>query len=230
MLKKIIIALFLAIAIMGTVMLYQNFKNTESYGTIIILNGPSSVGKSSIQKAVQALFHVPYLKMGLDDLAFLPTSYISVNGPVAPADQGIWLGKTQQDGHPVITIHYGPIGQKMIAGIHRTFAAFAQTGNNIIVDYILYDRDWLQDLVTVLKDYKVYFIGVHAPLEIIEAREQQRGNRLLGHARSHYDTVHKGLIYDLEIDSSQITPAAAALLIQKYIVEHPEPRAFKKNI
>ncbi len=198
-------------------------------GTIIILNGPSSVGKSSIQKKVQELFEQPYLRMGLDDLAFLPARYISVNGPVPPANQGIWLDTTQQDGHQIVTIHYGEVAQKMMKGIHRTFAAFATAGNNIVVDYILYDPAWLADLIDVLKGYKVYFIGVNAPLSVIEEREQQRGNRLFGHARSHYDTVHKGLVYDLEIDSSVLTPEESALAIKEFIAEFPNPQAFKKN-
>lgn len=204
-------------------------KKSATPGTIIILNGPSSVGKSSIQKKVQELFPKPYLRMGLDDLAFLPPRYISVKGPVSPADQGIWLDTTQENGHQIVTIHYGEVAQKMMKGIHRTFSAFAEAGNNIVVDYILYDPAWMADLVNVLKRYKVYFIGVNAPLSIIEEREQKRGNRLVGHSRSHYATVHKGLVYDLEIDSSKLTPEESALVIQKFIEEHPNPQAFKKN-
>lgn len=206
----------------------QGFTPCNS-GTIIILNGPSSVGKSSIQKKIQKLFEQPYLRMGLDDLAFLPIRYISVNGPIPPADQGIWLDTTQKDGHQVVTIHYGVVAQAMMKGIHRTFASFAAAGNNIVVDYILYDPAWLADLVHTLKGLTVYFIGVNAPLSVIEEREKQRGNRLFGHARSHYNTVHKGLVYDLEIDSSSLTPEESALAIKKFIEECPYPKAFNKN-
>ena len=204
-------------------------KDYSKYGTIIILNGPSSVGKSSIQKKVQELFQKPFLRMGLDDLAFLPERYISTKGPISPADSGIWLETTQQSEYPVTTIHYGDVAQKMIKGINRTFAAFAIAGNNIVVDYILYDHSWLTDLKHVLKKFKVYFIGVHAPLEVIEEREKKRGSRLLGHTRSHYDTVHKNIIYDLEIDTSKLTPEQAAIVIQKYIEKNPNPQAFQKN-
>lgn len=226
-----ILIVMIMLSVVGFLLMTRFWKphKRETLGTIIILNGPSSVGKSGIQKKVQELFTKPYLRMGLDDLAFLPPQYISINGPVPPADQGIWLEATQKDGHQVVIIHYGEVGQKMIKGIHRTCAAFASAGNNIIVDYILYDPAWLADLVTVLEDFTVYFIGVHAPLSVVEEREQQRGNRLLGHARSHYDTVHEGLIYDLDIDSSQLTPEESALVIQAYIEKHPNPQAFKKN-
>lgn len=205
-------------------------KTTQAnFGTIIILNGPSSVGKSTIQKAVQANFDKPYLRMGLDDLAFLPPQYISINGPVSPADQGIWLDTIQKDGKQIVSIHYGTAGQRMIKGIHRTFGAFASTGNNIVVDYILYDRAWLADLVQTLKGYKVYFIGVNAPLDLIEQREKERGNRLLGHSRSHYYDVHQGLLYDLEIDSSELNAQQAADAIKHFIDNNPDPKAFRTN-
>lgn len=218
---------FLGIVLGGLFFLKREQKLS---GTIIILNGPSSVGKSTIQKKVQEIFQEPYLRMGLDDLAFLPMRYISINGPVPPADQGIWLETIQQDGHPIVIIHYGKEAQKMMKGIHRTFAAFALTGNNIIVDYIVYDPCWIADLTQVLKNFKVYFIGVHAPLEVIEKREKERGNRLLGHARSHYDTVHKNLMYDLEIDTSKLTPEESAFVIKQYIELHSDPMAFKQLI
>ncbi|MDR3646871.1 MAG: AAA family ATPase [Candidatus Babeliales bacterium] len=227
---KFIQKIIILFALIITLVIYMLHTSTKiKHGTVIILNGTSSVGKSTIQKKVQELFNEPYLRMGLDDLAFLPDNYISINGPVAPADKGIYLETKEIGGHKVVYINYGEVAQKMMRGIHRTFAAFASSGNNIIIDYILYDPMWLKDLTNVLKDYKVYFIGVHSPLEIIEQREKERGNRLLGHARSHYNTVHKNLIYDLELDSSKLTPEESALEIKKYIAENPKPLAFKKN-
>ena len=215
--------------VIGIFFLTKRKNNDSQYGTIILFNGPSSVGKSSIQKKIQELFQKPYLRMGLDDLAFLPERYISTKGSIPPADSGIWLETTQQDGYPVTTIHYGEVAQKMIKGINRTFAAFAVAGNNIVVDYILYDHLWLTDLKHVLKNFKVYFIGIHAPLAVIEEREKKRGNRLLGHARSHYGSVHKNVVYDFEIDTSKLTPEQAAILIQEFIEQNPSPQAFKKN-
>lgn len=225
--KKIALILILLLGAMFFYFAYYRVNATATSGTIIILNGPSSVGKSSIQKELQELFTEPYLSMGFDNLAFLPTRFISINGPVPPADQGIYLETTTQNGHQIVTIHYGGYAQKMVKGIHRTFAAFASVGNNIIVDYILYDSAWLKDLAHVLKDYNVYWIGVNAPLEIIEEREKQRGNRLLGHARSHYHTVHGPQIYDLMIDNTNLTPKQSAQIIKDYVTNH-KPQALRK--
>lgn len=41
-----------------------------------------------------------------------------------------------------------------------------------------------------------------APLDVLEAREHARGDRLIGLARCQYGRVHRGMIYDLEIDTA----------------------------
>lgn len=39
-----------------------------SPGTVIVLNGPSAVGKFSIQREIQDSFEEPYLAIGIDQL------------------------------------------------------------------------------------------------------------------------------------------------------------------
>ncbi len=225
--KKILIILSI-ICTLG-LFAFHKYKQTITYptSTIIILNGPSSVGKSSIQKELQNILEEPYLAMGFDNLAFLPPRFVSINGPTPPANEGIYLETSQENEHQIVTIHYGKYAQNMVRGIHRTFAAFASTDNNIIVDYILYDPSWLKDLVHVLKNFNVYWIGITAPLGIIEEREKQSGNRLLGHSRSHYATVHGPKIYDLMIDNSNLSPLQVAENIKEHIAKN-KPKAFTK--
>jgi chloramphenicol 3-O phosphotransferase len=54
-----------------------------------------------------------------------------------------------------------------------------------------------------------------APLDVLEAREAQRADRLPGLARWQYDRVHKGIRYDLEVDASVLTPLECARRIQQ---------------
>ncbi|MGK5595448.1 MAG: phosphotransferase-like protein [Parachlamydiaceae bacterium] len=54
-----------------------------------------------------------------------------------------------------------------------------------------------------MKDYKVIWISLKAPLDILEAREKKRGNRMQGSARAQYFQVHKDVIYDQEFDTSK---------------------------
>ena len=85
--------------------------------------------------------------------------------------------------------------------MHRAIAAYANTGNNVVVDYIKYEPEWLPDIQNALHGIKVIWVGVTANLESIEQREKKRGTSPEGHARSHYHTVHQGITYDLMINT-----------------------------
>jgi chloramphenicol 3-O phosphotransferase len=122
-----------------------------------------------------------------------------------------------QDGNSIVPLKIGPAGHKIIFGMHRAIAAYAKAGNNLIVDYIQYDPCWRRDLEQALKGIQVYYVKVDAPLSVIEEREKARNTSPVGHARSHYGTVHQGMVYDLEIDSSKMIPEESAALILRTI-------------
>ena len=58
--------------------------------------------------------------------------------------------------------------------------------------------------------HEVHFVGLFAPLDVLEARERQRRDRLIGLARWQYHRVHSGIAYDLELDTSIASPQACA--------------------
>ena len=72
----------------------------------------------------------------------------------------------------------------------------------MIVDHIIENEVWLNDLVVLLSRFDVYFVGVHCPLPILEQRERERGDRAIGEAKMDFETVHKLSGYDFEIDST----------------------------
>ena len=49
-------------------MYYSQLWMQPKSGKVIILNGPSAAGKSSLQRSIQRLASVPYLSVGIDDL------------------------------------------------------------------------------------------------------------------------------------------------------------------
>lgn len=212
------------------------FLNGE--GTVIILNGPSASGKTSIQKEIQMQAEPLFLKMGIDNLfdAPLPEPDISNFEKTREIKQytndhtfirGIEL-KTDAEGHQIVPLEIGPAGDKVIFGMHGAIKAYAKVGNNVVVDYILYKPEWLPDLVSNLKGMNVYLIGIKAPLSVLEEREKKRGTSPVGHARSHYDQVHKGMVYDLELDVSKLTPQQSAEQILEFVKTHPNPTALKQ--
>lgn len=185
---------------------------------VIILNGPSASGKSSIQKALQAKLAEPFLAMGLDSMfcAMLPQRYFTGQ---QPDERDVCWGESSldSDGSPVFTLRLGPKGRRIFLGMHGAIAAFARAGCSVIVDYILYMPDLLPELVAALDGIQAYFVGVRIPLAVLEDREKARATSPLGHARSHYTTVHAHGGYDLEVDTSTMTPDACAAAIIEHI-------------
>ena len=67
---------------------------------------------------------------------------------------------------------------------------------------------WLDGYLHELAAVDVVFVGVTAPLEVIEEREVARGDRFPRQARGHYDVVHHDDIYDVKVDTSVLSPDA----------------------
>jgi chloramphenicol 3-O-phosphotransferase len=108
-------------------------NKSQSYGTVIILNGPSAVGKSSIVKAFQEKQTTPWLGMGIDTLFVAVVPMKCLLDPSYNVMQGF---ATEDEQGKLFTVHFKSEGQKIIKGMHRAIAAYAHMGNNIIVDYI----------------------------------------------------------------------------------------------
>ena len=70
------------------------------------------------------------------------------------------------------------------------------------------------EYVGLLSEFHLFFVGVLAPLHVLEARERQRGDRMIGLARWQYARVHEGMKYDLEVDTSSANPTECAELIK----------------
>lgn len=231
--KKIIFT-FLLFCTIGLIFLkYDFFKKT---GRIILLNGPSTAGKSSLKKALQQKLSTPYLNLGIDTLfiGVLPERFVT--GPAEPHDidhAEIMAGAVSFDnkGNRIFTLTIGEQGDKIIYGMHRAIAAYAKEGNNCIVDYITYKDEWIENLCDQLKELTVYTVGIDLPLETLEEREQNRNiPAIIGHARSHWKSVHtlfkKKNGYDLILNDEKLSPHQAAQQILDHMNKDPHPKGF----
>lgn len=186
-----------------------------SAGNIIVLNGASSSGKTSIVRALQGVLPEPYLDAGLDKfLWMLPGRYL--NRP-------LWDDVLGQG----LVTKAGPIGHRLISGMHHAIAALSRAGNHVIADHALVDPLWVSECATLFGDLPALLIGIRCPLEVLEQREKGRQERTPGQARAQFDLVHAHGIYDLEVDTSVSSPEQCALAIKKRLQEGPPPRAFK---
>jgi chloramphenicol 3-O phosphotransferase len=171
--------------------------------TVILLNGVGSAGKSSIAKALQTITAEPFLHVAMDAfLDMMPVRYWD-------HPDGVTFETIQQDGRPSVVIHSGPVADRILRGMRQSVAAMARTGNNLIIDDVLIESE-MAEYAAVLADFPFRTVGVFAPLDVLEARERERGDRLIGLARWQYDRVHHGKRYDLELDTSKATAMECA--------------------
>jgi len=175
----------------------------QQAGRIVVLNGIGSVGKSSVAKALQGLITEPFLHVQMDAfLDMLPAVY--QDHPDAFSYE-----TNYEEGKPLVAIRGGPLGERLMRGMIKAIAAMAAEGNSMIVDEVMDGGKW-QSYAAALSKFKVRVVGLFAPLEVLEARERARGDRMIGLARWQYGRVHKGMKYDREIDTATATPQECA--------------------
>lgn len=175
---------------------------------IVLLNGVGSAGKGSIAKALQTITTEPFLHVEMDAfLEMLPEA--SFGHP-----DGLTFETVQEDGKPSVVIRTGPVAERAFRGMRHAVAAMAAQGNNLIVDDVLLGSE-KAEYAELLSAFDLFLVGVFAPLDVLEARERRRGDRLVGLARWQYDRVHKDMTYDLEVDTGSARPMECADLIKQ---------------
>jgi chloramphenicol 3-O phosphotransferase len=175
---------------------------------IIILNGVGSVGKSATAHALQAVAARPFLHVTMD--AFLDMVPEKLFGQ----PDGLVFETVRDKCKPCIVIRSGPVVEQAMRGMRHAVAAMAAQGNNLIVDEVMLDATKAKVYRALLSPFDVRFVGLFAPLAVLEARELARGDRAIGLARWQFDRVHQGITYDLEIDTALATPLECARMIR----------------
>ena len=175
---------------------------------VVILNGVSSVGKTSIAKALQRIAAEPFLNVSMDAfLDMLPER--TLNHP-----DGITFEAVYGASRPTVAVRTGPVVERALTGMRHAVSALADRGNNLIVDEVMFGAVEEEEYRRLLQPFDVLFVGIFASLEVIEERERLRGDREIGLARWQFDLVHRDRAYDLRVDTTHMTPDAAALKIK----------------
>ncbi len=174
---------------------------------VIVLNGASSSGKSSIARALQALLPLPFLSFGVD-------TFVDALPPTSPTEQqGISIA---EDG--VVTVDEG--FRRLEDGWYQGLAAIARAGVGVIVDEVFLGGGTGQKrLGAVLDGLAVAWIGVRCDLDVAIAREAVRPDRPRGMAESQASVVHDGMHYDLEVDTTATSAQECARRIVDVLAE-----------
>lgn len=187
---------------------------------IILLNGSSSAGKSTLARALQRRLAPQPVVMSLDAFVFgqLPPTWHDT-------PHGVYFSK-DRDG--AVSINLGPGGRAMVRAFHRSVAVMADCGLTVIVDDVLFEPWLLLDWLEASAGREVYFIGVHCELGEAERREIARGDRQPGQIRSHFEQVHAHAEYDFTVDTTDTEPRVCAQQILAALEHRPGTRAFER--
>lgn len=189
---------------------------------IVVLNGTSSSGKSTLAKALQRALPDPYLHLGIDTVVFaLPGRWL--NPP-------LWHEVfTYRGADPELEITAGPLGDRLVTALHRMVASVAAEGWGVLVDHVLLDRGWVADAGTAFRPHPVLSVGVRCPLDVVVRRERDRRDRTIGQARAQFDVVHRYARYDVQVDTSTADPETCAAVVVDAMARHDGTSALTEH-
>ncbi len=196
----------------------------SSPGRIILLNGSSSSGKTTLARTLQRVLRDPWQHVALDQFRDgLPGRFRGLNSPPGtPGAQGLNVVPVDLGGQRVTEIRFGDFGEAVLRAMRRTVAELAQQSVNVVVDDLLFKPAYLDDYRDTLAGLEVWFVGVRCALDVVEAREVLRPGRFPGTASSHFKSVHAhGLAYDIEVDTGANDPNTCAQQIMQRLDSPP---------
>ena len=179
--------------------------------TIILLNGVGSAGKGSIARALQRREPL-WLNLGVD----------------------AWMAMSPERLRPGIGLRPGgerpelePMVQRLYAGLFDAIAAAARAGLDVVSDLGIHDGysrplGIVEDAKRRLHGLPVLWVGVRCPIDVIMARRNAdprgghyaAGDTVPPPVMRWQEAVHRSMAYDLELDSSAMTPEQCADAIE----------------
>jgi len=160
----------------------------------IILNGTSSSGKTTIANGFLVQSDTPYTFLSLDNHIH---ALIKAYGERYPE-----LNDADGNFAPGI---FEILLPNFIFTFHDTIKAYLEAGKKIIVDHVLQESAWRDDLLLKIEPYNISIVGVYCSLEEIEKREKQRGDRQIGMARYQFERVHENMDYVIKIETDKMS-------------------------
>jgi chloramphenicol 3-O phosphotransferase len=159
--------------------------------TVVVLNGTSSSGKTSIARAFQEIAPSVFLNFSIDSILLaLPASAIA----------------RLQASTDIADVGYPRLVQAFYACVRQ----LADLGHDLVIDHAVISQAEAEMLLAATHSHRIFKVGLDCPLNVLTEREQQRGDRRIGLAAAQFDRIHQWLDYDLMIDTSRHTPEESA--------------------
>lgn len=181
----------------GYIHLYWGIENRDQpqpllprQGRVILLNGASSAGKSTLARTLHRLMEEDSMIFSMDD-------YLAMSrGRHENA-----LDAVRETGLP------------FIESFHASIAEAARKGALVIVDHVIGESArWLRDLLNRLSGIPCALIKVDCREDILLERERNRTDRTPdpAHAERQHGSIHQHFPHDFSIDTSEATPRECA--------------------
>jgi chloramphenicol 3-O phosphotransferase len=170
---------------------------------VLLLNGGSSAGKTTLARRLQEVLPGCWLRVGVDTL-------IDALSPKLLGPEGLELAV---DGSVGVGPAFAEVEQQWRAGV----AAMAKAGAHLLVEDNLVSgpisqRRWRE----ALRGLAAGWIGVRCPPHVAAARERDRGDRIAGMAASQSGAVHRGIDYDLVVDTGATSSEELARTVRDH--------------
>lgn len=193
-------------------------------GRVVILNGAPRSGKSSIARSLQQ--SCAWISFGVDAAIAMTPEHLRPGIGLRPGDE-----------RPELE----PFVQQFYGALFGAIAAMAREGLDVVSDLGIhqsYSRPLgiLADAAQRLAGLEVLLVGVRCPIDTIMARrnaDPQGGHYAAGDGVPEpvgrwQGAVHVPGLYDLELDTSLLTPEDCAAEIQRVLAFPPTPSAFER--
>ena len=152
---------------------------------VLLLNGPSSAGKSSIAKVLRQLLR----DSGTDAVILSLDDYLQMS-----ASEPIW----EDDVFAIMPRMCGDI------------LAALQADKTRIVDHVITSPRIYHALLEAITGFQMKTVLVSCAVETLRRREAERGDRCVGSAEASLRYLYPQTGYDLCVDSGEAAPAGLA--------------------
>ena len=200
---------------------------------LLLINGTSSTGKTTLARALQDHWSTPMIYLGLDawvtstlaEKYWEPATTLDAIKTDPFVRQGThFLAPNSPDNpSPWPQIASGLVSDTVVFMLHDTAFAFLAKGMSVVLDTVFLKAAWRDDFLTKAEQQACCLIQMTASEEILTMREQARGNRMENVFRSLLPIVHQGIHYDLSLDTGILSTEEAVALVLTYV--HTERRA-----
>ena len=167
-------------------------KSTKK-GRIIILNGVSSSGKTTLAKAIQEQAPIPVYRLDIDDFICMSPE------------------KFNDYEHNDFSVQYA-----VASKFFHVVKLFSDMGFDLVVPNMFFqDTDTLKEFRVLLKNYPVLVVNITCPVEELKKRELLRGDRTPGSAQKQLQLLETRFDHSITVNNFENTNEECAEMIIK---------------